>query len=159
MKSRHQLRPGQLTEIGFDGSSHVGRGCDGCLPIAILDDPVVTTMVESNANGFAPQEDFAPVVPGNRSVFDPYAPAFALDPALVFVDELLRFPTRTTARDRYPEGAIRPHAQDVAARAPHAHEFDRRSRRWWLRTPGRDLGRLWRRGLEKWEVELHSETS
>ena len=94
---------------------------------------------------------------GGASVLDANAAALARNPLLVPADELLGFAARPAARNGDAERAVRTNAKDIAPRARHAHELDRRTveRRRAAGPGGAGCSTNWRNG--RWSCTCHDD--
>ena len=83
--------------------------------------------------------------PGDRRAFSSDTAALARDPVEMPAEKRERLAAGSTARDGDPQGAVRPDAEDVAARPAYADELHRGG------LVGLDAG-----AGEKRKIELHA---
>ena len=151
-KPRRELNARTLSKIPLDCRADRVAARRDRLPISIHDGGVVATTSHCNVHRHTVEQNLRAVLPLAWTVLDEDAMAFAVNPALLPLDELLCFSSRAAARYGDAHRSVRAQAQDVASRAADSNEFDDLS---WV-FPG-NRSRLTRLVLRERQVQLHKE--
>lgn len=121
-----QFAGGQLAEMPLDGRAEVGDGVgDGYGFAAEVDEASLAVDAWLQPQEFTPKEDFGAGLPSRRAAGPlRLAQELLFQPGGVSGGEALCFGQRSAAGNGDASGAVRPEAQDVAARPAGAHEAE-----------------------------------